>query len=648
MVRWSGKLALAAIVVVFAYGAFACGGGQPGGASPFGPAIGGGGSGGGTGGGDGVFKKGDNVVAAQQTVGPEGGALVGPSGTPIEGVSVTFPAGALPHAVSVSLGYNTGALSPVSGVSGGAVVLLQTPGVKSFRLPVQITIPYVADDDVPVPYYIDDSGQLHLAMLRSIAAGSGTATFETFHASLYTWILQRLGIVDEEISRSLDYAPASDSFQITNLGSVYNRDGECFGMAAFSLWYFQNHSGDADFYPRFMGTVGTDSDGATILGQNVIATRAFISIAQQWNSYWPEVAKEIALTETQRYASVVNALDNTGSPVLIYLYHDTTSGNGAHSVLAYAYDQEVGDPAEISIYDPNHPGESRIVEFDPVSGSFEDYTVYDGIVYSGDGSLLLTEPFESILEDALSEFHSSSDAVIEFASYQSGDAVEERNPVLTGSVESGQVAVEQLDVLVGSVVFSGSVDYDGYFQLPVSLESGTNHLQFVTKGRDSDGNFVIVPNSTMTEDFTLYGAFEEAVVLVTLNWDTDESDVDLYVTGPDGDVSWYQDEVMDDGGELDYDVTDGYGPEHWTLSASDTVRWGESYQVRLHFFDDDGMGPTVYTVTVEMYEGQDGYNKEVFTGTLSHSDSDNTGPGSTGADWAEITTITPLAQEAGN
>jgi len=85
---------------------------------------------------------------------------------------------------------------------------------------------------------------------------------------------------------------------------------------------------------------------------------------------------------------------------MIYLYH-VPDAPGAHSVLAYAFNDLASD---ISIYDPNHPGESRTIHYDKSGKSFDAYAGFEGIVYNGDGSLNLQEPYGNILNDAGANF----------------------------------------------------------------------------------------------------------------------------------------------------------------------------------------------------------------------------------------------------
>lgn len=70
-------------------------------------------------------------------------------------------------------------------------------------------------------------------------------------------------------------------------------------------------------------------------------------------------------------------------------------------------------------------------------------------------------------------------------------------------------------------------------------------------------------------------------VQVTLTWNNG-ADIDLYVTDPNGDELWYQNQSIASGGQLDVDDTDGFGPEN--------VFWpqGEApdgtYEVSIHHY----------------------------------------------------------------
>lgn len=592
------------------------------------------------------------VVVGPVTIGPAGGTLTAPAGSPLEGVSVVFPAGALSVDRAVTLSSDNGTLTAVDGIAAGKALVLNFGGSIEFAQPVHIIIPYQGSS-IPVPYYVDPSGNIHLVQLSSLNATNHTATFDTFHASTFTWILAQPGIGD---SYATTFAVGHDGFKVANVGSVYHRDGECFGMSSFALWYFEMaKASGGDFYPRFMDPVGTDSAGTARVGQNIIATRAFTSIAQQWNTYWNHiVGPENGLTPSVNFTIIKNSLLNTRNPVLIYLSQSTGANPSRHSILATGYDH-----GNISVYDVNFPNTVHTIVYDTTNNVFQPYlsaansqasgTSYDQIAYNGNGSLFLTEPYQNILTDAVQGFHSSTDATITVSSNTSGQTVATRVLTMTGHIASSQVLIDKLNVLVGSTQYQANVDAQGAFSIVLTIDTGVNHLQFQTEGLVDDGtahNIYIdkdVPNNMRTQDFTLVGSFTESVILTTLTWDTNDTDLDTYIIDPTGDYSAYYHKVTADGGALDFDVTTGYGPEHWLLTTANTVRWGEDYKMRVHYYSDHGNGPSNYTVSIQVYDGANAVTV-YYRGNLAVSNLFNDSPDGTGPDWVDIATITPVQQ----
>ena len=269
-------------------------------------------------------------------------------------------------------------------------------------------------------------------------------------------------------------------------------------------------------------------------------------------------------------------------------------------------------------------------------------------MYNGDGSLNLAEPYQNILDDADSNFQRSNNATINISSHADGQETTNRNINLAGSIESGEVLVTKLTVIAGSTPFSINVGNDASFNIPVSLESGINHLQFVTEGNDKDGNSIATPNSMAAIDFTIDLNVPNSLILITLTWDTNDTDIDLYVIDPTGDYSYYDHKITADGGELDCDIMTGYGPEHWTLMSADTIRYDESYTVRLHYYSDHENGSSNYTVTIKVYEGTDREQVYSYRGNLSVNNSVNTAPDDTGLDWVNIAAIVPAQNTTGS
>ena len=69
-------------------------------------------------------------------------------------------------------------------------------------------------------------------------------------------------------------------------------------------------------------------------------------------------------------------------------------------------------------------------------------------------------------------------------------------------------------------------------------------------------------------------------IKVYLTWDTDQSDVDLWVTNPAGDKVWYQNKQDKYGAALFHDVTTGYGPESFTATRAQPG----TYTVHVNYF----------------------------------------------------------------
>ena len=576
------------------------------------------------------------VVAGPQVIGPSGGTLTVPSGGLLAGVVVTFPPGALSENKTVTILSDDGTLTTNDGTPGQAMVL-DLGGPVDFALPVHISIPYTGEV-LPIPYSVDSLGNLHLAQLATLDRVNHIATFDTFHESLFTWIMTTLGWTDAGHFATY-FGPANDGFQIDNRGPLYNRQGEAFGITSFSLWYLEDMTPqEGPFYPRFMEQIGADSEGRTMVGQNIMATRSFLSFAQLWTTYYPLLLQgELRLTAEENYAVIRNALLNTQNPVLIYL--SQSLGGASHSLLAFAY-----EGGEIAVYDPNFHNETFTLVYDLNNKVFNTYmsgsTGFDRIGYSGDGSLRLGQPYQRLLDDAKLGFQGSADATLAVTSHHTGDSVTDRVVTLQGTVDSPTVPVNKITVFVGSTRYQTNVDSEGAFSIAISVDSGVNHLQFMAEGQQ-DGVLTEVPNTLRTQDFTLVGTFPASVIVTTLTWDTDNTDLDTYVIDPTGDYSCYFHKTTADGGVLDYDETGGYGPEHWTLNSDDTIRWNQDYQMRVHYYDDNGTGPSNYTVSVRLYDGDQAITS-YYRGNLAVSNSSNDDPNGQGPDWADVATITPV------
>ncbi len=72
----------------------------------------------------------------------------------------------------------------------------------------------------------------------------------------------------------------------------------------------------------------------------------------------------------------------------------------------------------------------------------------------------------------------------------------------------------------------------------------------------------------------------EVDVRVVINWDTDMSDMDLWVTDLYGERCYYGHQLTSTGGHLSRDVTQGYGPEEFLIRQAHPGR----YKVQAHYY----------------------------------------------------------------
>jgi len=93
-------------------------------------------------------------------------------------------------------------------------------------------------------------------------------------------------------------------------------------------------------------------------------------------------------------------------------------------------------------------------------------------------------------------------------------------------------------------------------------------------------------------------------VQVTLTWDN-TSDIDLWVTEPNGNKIYYQSPNSSTGGHLDVDDTDGYGPEN-IFWADGQAPVGQ-YIVQVHYYGGSG-GPANYTVLIQAFGNSNQYH----------------------------------------
>ena len=89
-------------------------------------------------------------------------------------------------------------------------------------------------------------------------------------------------------------------------------------------------------------------------------------------------------------------------------------------------------------------------------------------------------------------------------------------------------------------------------------------------------------------------------LLIAITWNKDRTDVDLHVIEPSGEECYYENQTTRSGGSITRDVTQGFGPEMYTLQNAESG----AYKIRVKYFRADASRASTRTkVAVTVIEG---------------------------------------------
>lgn len=104
-------------------------------------------------------------------------------------------------------------------------------------------------------------------------------------------------------------------------------------------------------------------------------------------------------------------------------------------------------------------------------------------------------------------------------------------------------------------------------------------------------------------------------IRVVLNWDADNTDVDLWVTEPNQEKCMYSYKNTTNGGRISNDFTQGYGPEEYLIRKAPTGR----YRIQAHYYGNHRptlSGKAILTVQFFKYYGTPYEERRVITRRL--------------------------------
>ncbi len=126
--------------------------------------------------------------------------------------------------------------------------------------------------------------------------------------------------------------------------------------------------------------------------------------------------------------------------------------------------------------------------------------------------------------------------------------------------------------------------HNGRFSLSSVIAPGNNVVEVIAGGS--------------SKSVTFFAKVPKRDLKVVLTWDT-PTDVDLWVIDPKGEKCYYGHRSTSSGGNLDVDVTSGYGPETFTM----TNGLPGNYAVQVQYYSAGRAPVTRVNVHLVMYEG---------------------------------------------
>lgn len=101
-------------------------------------------------------------------------------------------------------------------------------------------------------------------------------------------------------------------------------------------------------------------------------------------------------------------------------------------------------------------------------------------------------------------------------------------------------------------------------------------------------------------------------IRVVINWNKNDTDIDLWVTDPNGETCMYSHNRTASGGRLSRDFTQGYGPEQFLLKKA----INGTYRIETNFFGERQLtlsGPTTIMGEIFLYYGDGREERQVIT-----------------------------------
>lgn len=327
--------------------------------------------------------------------------------SPVDGVTVQVPAGAIPdgETVHINIDYEN---NPPAGLQNGGqlasnTIVLTKDVAYNFAVPVSVTMPVdptsLANGDVPIVLYWSEAYQKYVpASLSTIDRTNNTVTFETAHFTRFiAAVVPAISAAAQTTSLDTGFRPDVDGFFHPNFGSYDQPGGSSLGMTMYAAWYFSNKKavdGNGLYSKYLEGDVTKWQDDATA---RELITRTYMATSHIWTDVSSSSKPRPAGTDVA--TALWTAMKLTGQPQPLLL----KGTNWSHAVLVYAWDATTG---MFQVYDNNFPGEAISLSWSVADG-FNAYTkaaAYPGTIQTftleGIGVTLEGKEFEAFYQGA--------------------------------------------------------------------------------------------------------------------------------------------------------------------------------------------------------------------------------------------------------
>lgn len=284
---------------------------------------------------------------------------------------------------------------------------IEVSDVTRLNAPLGLSLTYddtgLDEDNLLVLHYDADSGAYQVATVLGLDRDANRINIAARDFSPYV-TLPFIGTVPALYTAS-GFDPAVDSWNIENFGNYFNSGGNCLGMSAYAVWWFNTHVGQS----MPLSAQYSNAGGAPASIAHLVAARAMLAQNQYWA--WLDQVNHARMSDADFARMLQNTLYMTGQPQTMLLQganpNDPVAPNFRHAVVVYGW-----DTTGFLIYEVNtQPGSQRGAvipfNFQNYDAGFGTYNGYDTFGFVTQPSLGRGEDFARLHQDAAAGFPQS-------------------------------------------------------------------------------------------------------------------------------------------------------------------------------------------------------------------------------------------------